>query len=232
MSADTHGDPYAPIPSRAHLIDILADSVCVLPRGTWLVRAARSPEQVLPESVSNTYRWGPPASARNAEADFPFYWLYAAEDVATAVWEGKFCKISEKRPGFFKVDRGAAETGLLAVFRLEDDLPLLELGGSTGTRLGLYDRISEPDHEWCQRLGMELHHVLSELHLRTGAIGIRYPSRRTRNRSAVAIHSDYLKDWRRSITVQTSRFGQMPFHRELRRDPCCLAEVESRQVAV
>ncbi|GJG94914.1 RES family NAD+ phosphorylase [Cupriavidus pauculus] len=232
MSPYARDNPCAPMPPRSHLIEILADSVCVLRRGTWLVRAARSPEQVLPESVSNTYRWGPPDSARNAEAGFPFYWVYAAEDVATAVWEGQFCKTSKKRPGFFKVDRGAAETGLLAVFRLETDLPLLELGGSTGTRLGLYDRISQPNHKWCQRLGMELHHVLSELHPRTGVIGIRYPSRRMRNRSAVAIHSDYLKDWRRSITVQTSRFGQMPFHRELRRDPCCLAEVENRQMAV
>jgi hypothetical protein len=222
MSAAIPVDIGPEMPSRAHLKDVLAASVCVLRRGTWLVRTARAPAFVLPHGALTAYRWGPPKSARDPAARLPYHWLYVAEDVATAVWEGRFCERSEECPGFFYVQPDVAESGIVALFRLEDDVRLLELGGTTGARLGIFDRISDPDHTWCQHFGVELHHILAELHADTGAIGIRYPSRRLRNHSAIAIHSRHLAAWRRTVTVRTMRFGDMPFHRELCRDPCYL----------
>lgn len=212
------------MPPRALLKEVLADSVCKLHRGTWLARAAWTPSSVLPESVAHIYRWGPPKALKKREAPFPFHWVYFAEDLTTVVWEGRFCRPSVRWPGFFCVERGAVTEGLVVLFRLEDDFRLLDLGGSTAARLGIYDRISDSNYTWCQHFGVELHHVLAELHERTGAIGIRYPSRRLRNHSAIAIHSGYLSDWRRAITIRTMRFGDMPFHRELCRDPCYLPQ--------
>lgn len=212
------------MPARAHLKEVLAAGVCVLRRGTWLVRAARAQASVLPDTVKTAYRWGPPDSARGNDARLPFHWLYVAEDSNTAIWEGRFRERSEERPGFFHVQPDAVERGIIALFRLEADFRLLELGGPTAARLGIYDQISEPNHTWCQHFGVELHHVLAELHADTGAIGIRYPSRKLRNRSAIAIHSEYLSAWRRAITIRTVRFEDMPIHRQLCRDPCYLPQ--------
>lgn len=223
MNSKMKRDGAIRMPPRSLLKDVLADSVCELRRGTWLARAAWTPSSVLPESVARTYRWGPPALLGRREASYPFHWVYVAEDLTTAVWEARFCRPSIRRPGYFHVERGAVAEGLVVRFRLEEELRLLDLGSTTAARLGIFDQVSNPHYTWCQHFGVELHHILAELHADTGAIGIRYPSRRLRNHSAIAIHSRHLGAWRRTVTVRTMRFGDMPFHRELCSDPCYLA---------
>jgi hypothetical protein len=209
------------MPPRSLVMDVMASSVCTLRRGTLLSRAAWSAASAIPEFVTQTYRWGPPASSRHAIGRFPFYWLYVAEDIHTAIWEGRFCEKVQRYPGFFKFNNGA-EDGLLVNLRLEADLKLFEIGGQTAARLGIYDQLSDPDHRWCKYFGLEMHHVMSALFDETGAIGIRYPSRRLRNYSAIAIHSSHLARWKKSVTIETARFGDLPVYRELFNDPCRL----------
>jgi hypothetical protein len=141
--------------------------------------------------------------------------------------EGRFCEKVERYPGAFRLNEAASD-GLLVTMRLKSDLNFLEIGGTTAARLGIYDRLSEPDYQWCRHFGLEMHHVLEALFNRTGAIGIRYPSRRLRNHAALAVHSRHLGRWRESVTIDAARFGDLPIYGELLDDPCRLTEALSK----
>ena len=226
-ATDMPADVAAQMPPRGLVMDVMASSVCTLSRGMLLTRAAWNAATALPDFATRTHRWGPPASCRQAAGRFPFHWLYVAEDAYTAIWEGRFCEKVERFPGAFRLNEAASD-GLLVTMRLKSDLNFIEIGGTTAARLGIYDRLSDPDYQWCRHFGLEMHHVLEALFNRTGAIGIRYPSRRLRNHAALAVHSRHLGRWRESVTIDTARFGDLPIYGELLDDPCRLPKALSK----
>lgn len=207
------------LPSEDSLREVLASSVCSLRSGTRLIRAAWHEAGALCGHVARAHRWGPPERYRGANGRLPFHWLYVAEDPATAAWEGRLCVNDSDDPGRFTIVPGA-EDALLVDIELGSDLTVFELGGFTAARLGIYDQLSHPKYRWCQDFGVALHHAMIALHDATGVVGIRYPSRRLRNHSAIAIHSAHLPTWREAIDVRCHRFGDLPIYRALLGDPC------------
>ncbi|WP_439685848.1 hypothetical protein MNJPNG_25190 [Cupriavidus oxalaticus] len=78
-----------------------------------------------------TYRFGPPERLRHQDGTYPFYWLYAAEDLTTALWESGFCTNDLTQPGTFHIPRDAADNGLIARFSLRTAVSILNLDGTT-----------------------------------------------------------------------------------------------------
>lgn len=130
------------LPSLDTLQQALKDSLTALPIGTPIYRAVRHPAAVIPPFVQRTYRFGPPESVRDAAGNYPFFWLYAAEDLNTALWEAESCRNDITQPGTFYIPEEISHTGLVAVFKLRADMPILDLSGTVLSKLGIYDQIS------------------------------------------------------------------------------------------
>lgn len=206
------------LPAVARLQPILAASVTVVPAGTRLYRAVRHLAAVIPPFVTRTYRFGPPDDLRAADGQYPFYWLYAAQDLYTALWEAEFCCNDITQPGTFYIPDAVVEQGLIAEFTLRVDVPLVDLAGTALSKLGIYDRISA-EHAWCQWFGVRLDAVLTAWPEPGRPLGFRYPSRRHRNHNALTIHSQALEQWRKSTAVRVVPFAEMPHFELLRADP-------------
>ena len=122
------------LPEFEVLNQVLSDGVIELPARQLLVRAAWNDASVWPIKVNRAYRFGPPDELLDADGTFPFHWLYAADDVFTAVWEARLCDNDVTRPGTFQFAR-KAEQALIASLRCARPLRLL------GGRLVDHDRI-------------------------------------------------------------------------------------------
>ncbi|MBY4899243.1 RES family NAD+ phosphorylase [Cupriavidus sp. AU9028] len=204
------------LPSLDHLRRALADAVVVLPAGTRLFRAVRHPAAVVPAYVQQTYRFGPPEALRGPDGQFSLYWLYAAQDLLTALWESGFCTNDMTQPGTFYIPAAVTQSGLLVTFTLQEDLRIVDLHGTALSKLGIYDRI-HGDHDWCQWFGLQMFDVLDGLP--GGAVlGFRYPSRKHKNHGALAVSSEALDRFRNSVGVQVTPFALMPHYEALRSD--------------
>lgn len=189
----------------------------MLPGGMRIFRCVRSPKAVIPPYVERTYRFGPPAAFAGADGRFASYWMYAAPDLTTALWESGFCTNDMTQPGTFYIPAAIARDGLVATFTLQADIPLLDLNGTVLSKLGIYDRI-HGDHVWCQWFGLRMLEVLADLSGDGAPLGFRYPSRKHKSHLALAIQSDSLEQWRRQVDVQVVRFAETPEFEVLRAD--------------
>lgn len=202
------------LPSLDHLRRALVDAVVVLPAGTRLVRAVRHPAAVIPAYVEQTHRFGPPEALRGPDGRFSLYWLYAAEDLLTALWEAGFCTNDLTQPGTFYIPAAVAKSGLIATFTLQEELRIVDLHGTILSKLGIYDRI-HGDHAWCQWLGLRLFDVLDDF---PGVFGFRYPSRKHKNHVALAVRSEMLDRLRATVGIELTPFARMPEYEALRSD--------------
>lgn len=205
------------LPCLARLRQALDDAMVILPAGTRIVRAVRHPAAAIPAYVERTYRFGPPAEFAGADGRFASYWIYAAEDLTTALWESGFCTNDMTQPGTFYIPAGVARDGLIATFTLQADVRILDLGGTVLSKLGIYDQI-HGDHTWCQWFGLEMFEVLASFPGGAAPVGFHYPSRKHKGHLALAIQSGSLAQWRRQVEVQVSRFAEMPEFGVLRAD--------------
>lgn len=216
IAAVTPVPAAAPLPSRDLLKKVLASHIIEIPAGQVLVRAAWNPPSIWPHRVTRTYRFGPPISL-NAADGFPFYWIYAADQTHTAVWEAQFCGNPATLPGRFIVTAGA-EDGLIASLSFGQSLRLYDLSGVAASKLGIYDELRSPDYAWCQQLGLELDQILAE---HNGEVhGFVYPSRRHPGAMAYAISSRVRHLLAAGMTVDAQRFADTSQYAELLADPC------------
>ena len=206
------------LPTTERLQQALAASVITLPAGARIYRAVRHPAAVIPSLVQRTYRFGPPETLCDRKGQFPFYWLYAAQDLHTALWEAEFCCNDITQPGTFYIPEAAAKTGLIAEFELRADVSILDMTGTALSKLGIYDQINA-EHAWCQWLGVRLNELLSRWDAPSRPLGFRYPSRRHKNHAALAIHSHSLKLWREGVMSRVTPFAEWPQFERLRTDP-------------
>jgi len=102
---------YRPSPVRRVTIPNIE-----IPEGCELVRAAWNEGSVWPQRVDRVYRSGPPESMKSG-AGFPFFWLYAAEESFTAVWEARLCINPATHPGRFMLDTNAADRPVMPAQR-------------------------------------------------------------------------------------------------------------------
>lgn len=212
--------PFAEtLPSLERLQQALERSLTILPAGATIYRAVKHPAAVIPPYVQRTYRFGPPDETRGSWMGdtYPFFWLYAAADVETALWEAQFCRNDMTQPGTFYIPDTIAADGLVAEFTLQRDVPVLTLSGTEVSKLGISERING-DHNWCQWFGVRLDELLGQWDPPGQPFGFVYPSRRHKNHSALAINSDALGEWRRSVSIRVTPFMDLPIYRSLRAD--------------
>ncbi|CAG9183786.1 hypothetical protein CURE108131_19000 [Cupriavidus respiraculi] len=100
--------PPTPVLRRA-----LAGAHLTLSAGTRLYRAVRHPGAVIPPYVERTYRFGPPAAFAGPDGRHANFWLYAAADLHTALWEAGFCVNDFTQPGTFYIPAAIAADGLI-----------------------------------------------------------------------------------------------------------------------
>lgn len=204
------------LPPADLLRQALLASVREVPAGQALVRAAWNPASLFPARVERTYRFGPPAAwQRNGR--FPFHWIYAADDAMTAVWEAGLCRNDVTDPGTFYLAAGAG-AALIARLRFALPLALIELDGTTLSKLGLSDDITSPDHEYSQWLGCMFDAVIAGQDGRIAGIG--YPSRKHRGHQAVALSSRSFAMLAQSLSVTHQRFADTDACATLEADPC------------
>jgi hypothetical protein len=176
----------ARLPAYEFAEHALLNSIIEFPAGTEFVRAAWNDASVWPERVQQTYRFGPPRELAGANGQFSYHWVYAASNVITSVWEAGFCANDVTRPGTFFIQPMAAEA-MVARLVFSRPLRFIDLAGTAVSKLGIFDAIASPDHEWCQWFGCLLDGIIAsqagQLH------GIRYPSRRHTGHDAFAISS-------------------------------------------
>lgn len=205
-----------PLPPRELLRQVLVAHIIEIPEGCELVRAAWNEGSVWPQRVDRVYRFGPPEGMKSG-AGFPFFWLYAAEESFTAVWEARFCINPATHPGRFMLDTNAAD-GLIARMSFNCPLRLFDLSGAASSKLGIYDQLRSPDHAWCQRFGVELDQILCEHH---GEVhGFVYPSRRHPGSRAYAISSRVGVALGASMHARVERFASTQDFAELVSHPC------------
>uniref|UniRef100_UPI003F495579 RES domain-containing protein n=1 Tax=Cupriavidus taiwanensis TaxID=164546 RepID=UPI003F495579 len=207
------------LPSLNRLRQALAPTMTTLPAGTRLFRAAWHPDAVIPPYVQRTYRFGPPAAMVGADGRYPVFWMYAAHDLNTALWEAGFCANDVTQPGTFYIPSDAVRVGWIATFLLQADVRILDLDGTVLSKLGIYDRIHEGDYDWCQCFGLRMFDVLASFASAGAPVGFRYPSRKHKSHQALAIQSASLDQWRRLVDVQVVRFAEMPEFKALGKDP-------------
>ncbi|MDB0543937.1 RES family NAD+ phosphorylase [Ralstonia solanacearum] len=210
--------PYVEtLPSLERLRQALEPSITVLPAGASFFRAVTHPAAVIPPYVQRTYRFGPPDETRGSwhSESYPFFWLYAAADMETALWEAQFCRNDMTQPGTFYIPDTFAADGLIAEFTLQQDVPVLMLGGTEVSRLGISERING-EHAWCQWFGVRLDEMLASWAQPGQPLGFIYPSRRHKNHNALAINSDALNEWRRSVGIRVTPFTALPIYEALR----------------
>ncbi|WP_354673901.1 RES family NAD+ phosphorylase [Cupriavidus alkaliphilus] len=205
------------LPSTDRLRQAFAGGAVILPAGTQVFRAVRHLAAVIPPFVERTYRFGPPAELAGPDGRFATYWMYAAQDLTTALWESGFCTNDMMQPGTFYIPPGIAEGGLIATFTLKADIQVLDLDGTVLSKLGIYDQI-HGEHAWCQWFGLRMLELLAGFRGDTGPVGFRYPSRKHKSHLALAVRSASLETWRRLVDVQVKPFAGMPEFEELRSD--------------
>lgn len=205
------------LPPTDRLRQALASAEILLPAGTQVFRAVRHPAAVIPPYVERTYRFGPPAQFAGPDGRFSAYWMYAAQDMATALWESGFCTNDVTQPGTFYIPPDVAEKGLIATFTLKADIRVLDLDGTVLSKLGIYDQI-HGEHVWCQWFGLQMLEVLAGYTSDTAPVGCRYPSRKHKSYLALAVQSGSLEAWRRKVEVQVTPFAEMPEFALLRAD--------------
>ena len=194
----------------------LSASTCTVPAGQPLIRAAWNRASIFPARVTATYRFGPPAAFKH-DGNFPFHWVYGAYDAMTAVWEARLCLNDVTDPGTFYLASGA-EAALICRLCFALPLTLFDLSGLLLGKLGLFDDVSSPDHEYMQWFGCMLDAVIAE---QDGRIdGIVYPSRKQRGHQAIAISSRSIGALASGLTVQCQPFGETAACAVLMSDPC------------
>lgn len=207
----------ATLPSVDRLRHALAASEVILPAGSRISRAVRHPAAIIPPYVERTYRFGPPPAFAGADGRYTPYWMYAAQDLPTALWEAGFCTNDVTQPGTFYIPAAAASDGLIATFTLTHELRFYDLNGTVLSKLGISDQI-HGEHEWCQWFGLGMFEVLADRADDPALMGFRYPSRRHKSHLALAVQSDSLEQWRSKVDVQVTPFAQMPEFEALRAD--------------
>lgn len=203
------------LPSDARIWDALKNSICELKAGTVIVRAAWNKTSVWPYQVNRTYRFGPPASLVNASGTFDFHWMYLGENAITAAWEAKLC-VNDISTRTFFFERKASEA-FIARMMFGRDLRLLDLTGDAVSKLGIYEELVNPDHEWCQWLGCALDRVVAK---HVGLDGIRYMSRKHPGHYAYAISSRAMDGLEAHRQTSIERFGDTVEYLALQRDSC------------
>lgn len=184
-----------------------------------VIRAAWNDWSILPATVDRTWRFGPPACLRAADGSFPFHWIYAATDTLTAAWEAGLCANDAEQPGTFYIPAGARHA-FVATLSFEVPLVLADLNGIASSKLGIFDQVSSPDHEWCQWFGCMVDAVVAERGL--GIDGMLYPSRKHRGHDAIALSSRAMARLLACVAVSHRRFGATPAYEQLLGDPCCV----------
>ena len=208
------------LPSYPRMHDALAHSLIDLPEGTALIRAAWNPASIWPNRVRRTYRFGPPNDLTGADGVFPFHWVYAAAHVITAAWEARFCANDATRPGTFFIEPLASEA-LIARLTFDCPVRLIDLAGASASKLGIFDALASPDHEWCQWFGYMLDQLIAS---RDGEIdGIRYMSRRHPGHSAFALSSRAMQRLGMHRLTSIGAFKHTAEFSQLQDDPCCVA---------
>lgn len=207
------------LPSLEHIRDVLHSQILVLEAGTKLVRAAWTPESIIPSAVSKSYRFGPPVELRQNNGLFPWFWLYAASDPMTAIWEAQLCKNDSTTPGTFYMAKGC-ENALLVTIELNAPVQIFDLMGTVSSTLGIYDALSSPDYEWCKWFGWQLNEILTS---KSGEkiYGFRYPSRKHRGAAAFAFSAPIKPSDENTFSViKTMKFGDTSQYEELLDNPC------------
>jgi hypothetical protein len=220
---DSPDDFGAAMPSVGRIITGLATEIAIIKRVETLYRAAWSPYSVLPEKATNPYRFGPPDDFRAVDGNMPFWWLYLAPLPETTVWEARFCLNDVSRPGTFYIDPAAERHGLIATLSFPRDLRLWNMNGEASSHLGIYDQLSSPDYEWCQRFGVRVHEAMKTIDARSKPDGFIYPSRRVRGNTAIVLSSEAVSSMRAQITSRSCRFVDHPVYERLRDHPLCVA---------
>ncbi|SAL83743.1 RES domain protein [Caballeronia terrestris] len=193
-------------------------------------RAAYVPESVLPKHVKRAYRFGPPSELIAKDGTMPFWWLYAAHNVETCIWEAQFCKNDVRRPGTFYMDPYAVEHGIIAELRFPRPLRLWNLNGSISSRLGIFDELSSPDYEWCQWFGTYMDIAIEAVNETMRPDGFVYPSRRHRGFTAIAVSSRVLPTLRDGIVRTDMPFSKHPDFERLTYDHLKVAAPEQDAV--
>lgn len=206
------------LPSPEQLKDCLTNEPFAPGGEAQLYRAAYVPESVLPTSVKKTYRFGPPLELVQGDAEMPYWWLYMAPAVETAIWEAQFCRNDVTRPGTFYMDPWAVEHGIIAELRFPRGLRLWNLMGSAASRLGIYDELSSPDYAWCQWLGYHLDIAMQCVDESMRPDGFVYPSRRHRGHTAIALSSRVLSELREGVALTQTPFAEHADFMRLRGD--------------
>ncbi|CAN7776098.1 RES domain-containing protein [Cupriavidus necator] len=214
---DTPEHIAATLPPTTLLRQALAGAEIVLPAGTQVFRAVRHPAAVIPPYVERSYRFGPPAQFAGADGRFATYWMYAAQDLTTALWESGFCTNDVTQPGTFYIPPDVARKGLIASFVLKADIHVLDLDSTVLSKLGIYDKI-HGEHAWCQWFGLQMFELLADFTGDAAPVGFRYPSRKHKSHLALAIQSGSLETWRHQVNVQVTPFAEMPVFAMLRAD--------------
>lgn len=197
----------------------MRDNIIEIPPGYLFHRGAWNPASIWPRHVTRTYRFGPPDALRSPDGRYPFHWVYAADHVITAAWEARFCVNDPTRPGTFFIDPNASDA-LMASLRFDQPVRLLDLTGTAVSKLGLYDELRSPDHEWCSWFGVLLDQLIVAGH---GAIhGFRYPSRRHPGCDAYAISSRVMDALAPSLSHSARAFRETVEFAELVKDACCV----------
>ncbi|GAB7535754.1 RES domain-containing protein [Burkholderia sp. 3C] len=210
-------DIEASLPSVQQLVTGLTGTL--LEGGPVLYRAAYSPEGVVPNRILRPYRFGPPKSVIAADGTMPFQWLYLAPEVETTVWEAQFARNDARRPGTFYLSSDAEKVGLIATITFPRVLRFWDLRAPVSSLLGIYDRLSSPDHEWCQWFGVRLHEAIRLVEPEQRPDGVLYPSRRYQGRDALILSFEALAPMRQDITYTTTRFVEHMSYAQLRGSP-------------
>lgn len=216
-------DIAATLPDAAGLDLLKASRAVVIASNTRLRRAAWNRASVLPCAANRAYRLGPPPAVIAANGGFPYWWLYLARRAMTCVYEAAFCGHDAREPGTFFIDPAAERHGMVASLWFPASLRLLDLTGDMAFQAGIHDRLSSPDHAWCQWFAHRLHeHGLFDGE--AAFDGLLYPSRKDRGQAAIALHSHCVKRLRAGIRKRAIRFATSAEHARLlasphRRDP-------------
>jgi hypothetical protein len=205
------------LPSTTQLQSVLLSHIIEVEADHMFIRAAWNDLSVWPPRVTKTYRFGPPDVLMGTDGRYPYHWVYVAEHVITAAWEAQFCANDVTRPGTFYIREGARDA-LMATLVFDKPIRLLDLTGTVVSKLGIYDALRSPDHEWCQWFGNQLDYVIrsqgGDIH------GFRYPSRRHPGFFAYALSSRVMDDLADHLTYSTTKFGETDELKSMERDPC------------
>lgn len=211
------GEIAARLPLLATTRSALAGNLIVVPANTQFVRGAWNKGSIWPARVERTYRFGPPAALLTAEGQFPFHWIYMARQVVVAAFEAQFYANDVTRPGTFYL-QPRADSALVASIRFDTPLTLIDLSGSSASKLGIFDALVSPEHAWCQWFGVQLDQIIDGY---GGTVhGVRYTSRRHPGSDAFALSSRVMKQLGAVRTCTTSRFDETVEFAALCADPC------------